>query len=58
LTPNYLASPNCLEEFNIAWMRSRESNDLVLRPLFVADTPLPTWIRMKQYVDCREADVA
>ena len=26
LTPNYLESPICLEEFNIAWMRTRESN--------------------------------
>jgi TIR domain len=42
LTPSYLASQICLEEFNIAWMRSREDHAVALRPLFVADVELPT----------------
>lgn len=56
LTPNYLASDICLEEFNIAWMRSRDAGDVILKPLFVADAELPAWIRSRQYIDCREFD--
>ena len=56
LTPAYLASEPCLEEFNIAWMRARERREDVLRPLFVSEVNLPTYMRSRLYVDCREFD--
>ena len=56
LTPAYLASEPCLEEFNIAWMRSRERREDLLRPLFVSESELPTYMRSRLYVDCREFD--
>lgn len=56
LTPAYLASDPCLEEFNIAWMRSRERGEDLLRPLFVSEAELPTYMRSRLYVDCREFD--
>ena len=56
LTPAYVRSPVCLEEFNIAWMRDRESGLDILKPLYVASHELPTYMRLRNYLDCREAD--
>jgi hypothetical protein len=56
LTPEYLASDICLEEYNIAWMRSREEKETILTPLFVREASLPAYMRSRQYADCREAD--
>ncbi len=56
ITPAYLGSDICLEEFHIAWMRSRQSKQPILRPLYVAGSDLPTYIQALQYLDCRTAD--
>jgi hypothetical protein len=56
LTPAYVRSPVCLEEFNIAWMRDRETRLDILKPLYVASHELPTYLRLRNYLDCREAD--
>jgi type VI secretion system protein ImpC len=53
-SPAYLASKVCKEEFNIALFRQRESEELVLFPLFLYSAPLPTYMRLVQFADCRE----
>ena len=56
LTPAYVRSAVCLEEFNIAWMRDRETALGILKPLYVRSHELPTYMRLRNYLDCREAD--
>ncbi len=51
LSPDYLASKICKEEFNIAYCRHRESDTGVLIPVYLRQTDLPTYIRLCQYVD-------
>lgn len=46
LSPAYLKSDVCLEEFNIAWMRSRDAKEQILRPLFISGHELPTYMPM------------
>ena len=48
----------CKEEFNIAWVRSRESDQEILFPLYLFDAKLPTYMKYRLYVDCREGDWA
>lgn len=55
-SPAYLESKVCKEEFNIALYRHRESNEGVLLPIYLHDASLPTYMKMIQYIDCREAD--
>ena len=57
-SPSYLNSKICQEEFNIALLRHRESKDGVLLPVFLQTAPLPSYMRMTQYVDAREGDGA
>jgi hypothetical protein len=57
-SPQYLASKVCLEEFHLAKFCNRESGSTALLPLYVASTQLPAYMRMLNYVDCREADPA
>lgn len=54
LSPSYLASKVCKEEFNIAWARSRESEQDILFPVYLFSAPLPTYMTYRNYVDCRE----
>jgi len=56
LSPDYLASKVCKEEFNIAMVRHRESSEEILTPLYLRSANLPTYMRLLQYVDSREAD--
>lgn len=57
LSPDYLASKVCKEEFNIAWIRCRETNKEILFPIYLYTTPdLPTYMKYRNYVDCREGD--
>lgn len=58
LSPAYLESKACLEEFNIAWMRGRDASHRVLMPLYVEDAALYTYIRSVQFADCRARDEA
>lgn len=54
LTPHYLQSKVCKEEYNIALARHRDHNHTVLLPLYVYSAPLPTYMQMVQFADCRE----
>lgn len=58
LSPGYLASPVCIEEFNIARLRQREEGREVLLPLYILSAALPPHMRVLNHVDCREADLA
>ena len=55
-SPSYLESKMCKEEFNIALFRHRESEDGVLLPIYLYSAQLPVYMRMIQYIDCREGD--
>lgn len=54
--PITLASKVCREEFNIAIYRARDEGKHILQPIFLHDVILPTYMKMVQYIDCREAD--
>ncbi len=56
LTPDYVASKACQEEFNIAWIRARRTGEQVLLPVYGYTASLPDWMRFWQYADCREGD--
>jgi hypothetical protein len=56
LSPPYLESKVCKEEFNIALLRHRESSEGVLIPLFLYSANLPTYMRLVQSIDGREGD--
>jgi hypothetical protein len=58
LTPDYLRSKVCMEEFNIAHCRSRESDRHILAPFYLYTSILPTYMKLVQFWDCREGDVA
>lgn len=55
-SPTYLNSKVCLEEFNIALCRHRESEEPILRPIYLYSANLPTYMRLIQYYDCRESN--
>lgn len=56
LTPAYLDSKVCLEEFNIALCRNREASHHVLLPVYLYSARLPTYMKMVQFWDCRECE--
>lgn len=56
-SPAYLTSKVCREEFNIALFRHRDRNDVLL-PIYLETAPLPTYMKVTQYIDCRERDQA
>lgn len=58
LSANYLESPMCIEEFNIAMMRQRSERREILTPLYWRTAALPTYMKQFQWIDCREADNA
>jgi hypothetical protein len=58
LSPAYLASKVCLEEFNIALCLHREAAHAVLAPLLLYSAALPTYMKLIQHWDCREFDKA
>ena len=55
-SPHYVGSRVCKEEFNIAWARSRETETHVMFPVYLYSAPLPTYMKLVQFVDCREGD--
>jgi hypothetical protein len=57
ITPDYLSSEICKEEFHIGMLRSRDERQKLLRPVFLAGEKLPTYIRSRQYADCRQFDI-
>lgn len=54
LSQDYLDSKICIEEYNIAHFRQRESDQQVLLPIYLHSCGLPTYMKLTQYVDCRE----
>jgi hypothetical protein len=54
-SPTYLTSKVCKEEYNIALMRHREEGDILI-PVYLYTAPLPTYMKLIQFLDCREAD--
>jgi hypothetical protein len=56
LSPSYVASTLCKEEFNIAIIRHRESSDGVLLPVFLLSAPLPSYMKVFHFLDVREDD--
>lgn len=58
LSPEYIASKVCKEEFNIAWLRGREADDEIIFPLYLYSAPLPTYMKYKNFLDCREGDAS
>lgn len=56
-SPSYLQSKVCIEEFNMARLRHRESDGNVLVPIYLRSVEkLPLYMRSLNYVDCREGD--
>ncbi len=56
LSPEYVASDFCLEEFNIAMLRGRSEGLGILYPVYLYSAALPTYIRARQWSDCREGN--
>lgn len=56
LSPEYLNSKVCKEEFNIAWIRSRETDEDIIYPIYIYTAVLPTYMKYRNYFDCREGD--
>jgi hypothetical protein len=54
LSPSYLSSKVCIEEFNITICRHREATDSVLFPMLLYSVQLPTYMKLLQHIDCRE----
>ncbi|XP_041473614.1 uncharacterized protein LOC121422541 [Lytechinus variegatus] len=54
LSPNYLGSPDCLEQYNIALCCNRQSYRDILAPFYIATVTLPTYMGLVQYSDCRD----
>lgn len=56
LTENYVASRNCLLEFTAGWTRTLQTGGLYLKPLYLLSAPLPSFVQMPTWIDCREFD--
>jgi hypothetical protein len=56
LSPDYLNSKVCKEEFNIAWIRGRETDEDLIFPVYLYTATLPTYMKYRNYFDCREGD--
>lgn len=54
LSPDYLASKVCTEEFNIAWIRGRETDQDIIFPVYLYTAELPTYMKYRNFIDCRE----
>lgn len=55
-SPSYFRSKVCMEEFNMARVRHRESDGGVIIPIYLRTAELGLYPRTLHYVDCREAD--
>lgn len=58
LSPDYLGSKVCKEEFNIAWIRARETEQDIIFPIYLYTAPLPTYMKYRNFFDCREGDIS
>jgi hypothetical protein len=56
-SPAYVHSKVCVEEFNIALHRRRDTGQELLFPVYAYTAPLPSYMRaLVNYEDCREGD--
>jgi hypothetical protein len=54
ITPAYLKSTSCSEQYNIALCLSRKLRHNFLIPLYLSDVSyMPTYMGITQYIDCR-----
>lgn len=53
-SPTYIASKVCTEEYHIALYRDRDSIETILFPIYIKRAHLPTYMKLTQYVDCRD----
>lgn len=58
LSPAYLESRMCVEEFNIGLMRNRSTGQEILRPIRMREAKLETYMHLVQHIDCVEVDRA
>jgi TIR domain len=58
LSPDYIVSDFCVDEFNIAMLRGRSEGEAVLYPVYLFSAALPTYFRSRLWSDCREGDRA
>jgi len=58
LSPDYLKSKVCKEEFNIAWIRARNTDSNLIFPVYLYDADLPTYMTYRNFFDCRPGDPA
>ena len=56
LSPDYVASRVCQEEYNMAVLRHREAGGGVLLPVYLRTTEMPTYMKLIQWEDARESD--
>ncbi len=56
LSPDYVASKVCQEEYNMAILRHREAGGGVLLPVYLRTTQMPTYMKLIQWQDARESD--
>jgi hypothetical protein len=57
-SPNFLGSKRCKFEFNVAMARQTDTETEILFPVYLESAPLPTYMCMYQWADCRERDMA
>ncbi|XP_071813337.1 uncharacterized protein [Apostichopus japonicus] len=54
LSPNYMQSTACIEQYNIALCCNRNAHRDMLAPFYVITiTNMPTYMGLVQYIDCR-----
>ena len=58
LSPHYVASQFCLEEYNIVVLRDRQDRSNALFPVLLETATLPSYMQLRQHVDCRPRDRA
>lgn len=56
LSPSYLASKACKDEFNAAWIEGNRTDRQIIHPIYAFDTSLPAHMLLFQYDDCRQGD--
>ncbi len=56
LSPEYVISKVCQEEFNIAWYRARKTNGEIIFPIYLYSAALPSYMEYRGFFDCREGD--
>ena len=58
LSPDYVTSKVCQEEYNMALLRHREAGGGVLLPVYLRTTAMPSYMKLIQWQDAREGDPA